>query len=275
MLSTETKKAMKKDWKQTASSFFCKHKKLWFWGIGIFIVILIIVILLLLPAAKENPYVKVLQSCLSDMNISEDMTELAIPDGRCNNVTVDLLSFSVFSKLTTLQVGSNCFQNVLDVSVAGMSVLAQLVVGENSFTKRIGSLSVTNCPSLTELSIGDGSFTSFSKLTIASTDVLQSIVIGSHTFTAATELRLNGLSGLSHAEIGSDSFTLEDGSFHVSACPSLQVLMIGAHSFEKFTTFEVQNDPALEAIQIGSLTNSSSFSSASLELKGLSTGTHE
>ena len=73
---------------------------------------------------------------------------------------------------------------------------------------------------------------------------------------------------MSRVEIGSESFALKEGSFHVSACSSIKLLTIGSNSFGRFTTFEVENDPALEVLHIGSLTNSSSFFSAALQLKG-------
>ena len=240
-----------------------------FGGIALFVVLLILLLVLLLAFSKKDASLVALQACLNDMAVSKDMTSLVIPSDRCNDLTTASLSFSVFKKLKTLQIGSNCFQNVLDVRVDGLPALTRFAVEEGSFTKRIGSLSVTNCPSLTSLTIGDGSFSSFSKLTIASTNLLHTVTIGSNTFGAVDELRLIGLSGLNRVEIGSESFVLKEGSFHLSECSSLKMLTIGAHSFEQFTTFEVENDPALEALQIGSLTNSSSFYSASLHLSSM------
>ena len=254
---------------QSVSSFFSKNKKWLFWGVAALVVLLIVLLILLLTLGKKDPSLVALQSCLKDLSVSKDMTSLVIPNDRCNELALDSLSFSVFSKLKTLQIGSNCFQNVLHVSFDQMPALTDLAVDENSFSKRIGSLTVTNCPSLTELTLGDGSFASFSKLAITSTGLLHTLTIGSNAFSAVDELRLIGLSGLSRVEIGSESFALKEGSFHVSACSSIKLLTIGSNSFGRFTTFEVENDPALEVLHIGSLTNSSSFFSAALQLKGL------
>ena len=60
---------------------------------------------------KHQTYL-VLKKCLSEMEISEDMTELVVPGNRCNDEDITVLDFSRFTWLKKMEIGDGCFGNV-------------------------------------------------------------------------------------------------------------------------------------------------------------------
>ena len=74
-----------------------------------------------------------LKKCLSEMEISEDMTELIVPGNRCNNEGIKVLDFSRFIGLKMMMVGDGCFKRVRELKLVGLSELESVVVGSESF----------------------------------------------------------------------------------------------------------------------------------------------
>ena len=64
-------------------------------------------------------------------------------------------------------MGNECFENVGELIMTGLSELESMVVGERSFTKNSAGnddslkLCLKNCPKLRDLSIGSGSFSDY------------------------------------------------------------------------------------------------------------------
>ena len=74
-----------------------------------------------------------LKRCLSEMEISEDMTELIVPGNRCNDEDITVLDFSRFTGLKMMMVGDGCFENVRELKLIGLGELESVVVGSESF----------------------------------------------------------------------------------------------------------------------------------------------
>ena len=101
--------------------------------------------------------------------------------------------------LETIRVGNDCFANVNEVDLEGLSGLKRMVVGMNSFTlKKNGygndptrGFSLRNCPVLTTLEVGRLSFSDYSTCVIEGVNALEAIELGdlnekSYNFYAAS-----------------------------------------------------------------------------------------
>ena len=104
-----------------------------------------------------------LKACLSGMDISKDMTELVIPNDRCNE-DVFVLDMGQFTKLQLLWVGSSSFEHVRYMKLSGLRQLERVVIGERSFTNSTGELIVRDCDALKELRVGRESFKKYEYL---------------------------------------------------------------------------------------------------------------
>lgn len=255
-------------WWRAALSFI---KKNWLWfvvGGSALIVLLILLIVLLLLFKKRNATLIALQSCLTGVKISKDTTNLVVPSNQCNDISLQTMDLSVFKKLRSLEVESRSFENIVNLKLEGLPLLEKIVVKDNCFSKQLGSLSVKSCDALSAISIGVGSFVSFSQLAIESSPVLSQLVLSGSNFNNADRVSLVGLNGLKTVEVGADSFLLKEGSFALTDCSSLTSLKIGAHSFSKFSSLTIENDDSLSSVEIGSLQDSASFTTAPLLLQG-------
>lgn len=259
---------MRKMWWRAALSFV---KKNWLWfvvGGSALIVLLILLIVLLLLFKRRNATLIALQSCLTGVKISKDTTSLVVPSNQCNDISLQTMDLSVFKKLRSVEVESRSFENIVNLKVEGLPLLEKIVVKDNCFSKQLGSLSVKGCSALSAISIGVGSFVSFSQLAIESSPVLSQLVLSGSNFNNADRVSLVGLNGLTTVEVGADSFLLKEGSFALTDCSSLTSLKIGAHSFAKFSSLTIENDDSLSSVEIGSLQDSASFTTAPLLLQG-------
>ena len=101
------------------------------------------------------------------------------------NSTV-LLHFTRFAQLKELVVGDNCFMNVDQLNLIGLSKLRSVVIGENSFTAHPNSFGnnpnrfffLRGCGSLKELMIGRYSFSDYATFEIENVPSLEVISIG-------------------------------------------------------------------------------------------------
>ena len=62
--------------------------------------------------------------------------ELIVENNSCNGPEWTALDLSFISYLRLLEVGDDCFENVNEVKLIGLSKLERVVIGENSFTKK-------------------------------------------------------------------------------------------------------------------------------------------
>lgn len=92
-------------------------------------------------------------------------------------------------------MGNECFENVGELKLIGLSELETLVVGERSFTKNNAGnddtlqLCLKNCPKLRDLSIGSGSFSDYNVIEIENTGLEEmNLVQGAFSY-ASFQLR--------------------------------------------------------------------------------------
>ena len=167
----------------------CAKNRVWI-GVGCvafliaLILALVLVIRSLIATRESRETLKQLKACLSGMDVSKDMTELVVPNNRCNDVVI--LNMGAFTKLRVLSIGNDCFGRVSSVKLSGLSALERVVIGENSFTKQKNGYGndpnrqfyLRNCPSLKELKVGHYSFSDYSVIEIENVDVLEVIAMG-------------------------------------------------------------------------------------------------
>ena len=97
---------------------------------------------------------------------------------------------------------------------------------------------------------------------ISNNGVLKRIVIGNDCFGKARVFELDGLSELESVVIGQRSFTYAkegsavlnsrrtDGDYRIVNCTKLKYLQIGDFSFSDYHSFELNNLPSLQSIDI-------------------------
>ena len=118
--------------------------------------------------ARKKP---VVVSSVHDLkNVSAGVGVLVVDSGCCNDSGLKVVDFSRFSNLREMRVGDECFENVDEVKLIGLSELERVVIGENSFTKRKNNRGydpnrhfyLKNCERVRELKIGRYSFADYS-----------------------------------------------------------------------------------------------------------------
>ena len=104
---------------------------------------------------------------------------------------------------------------------------------------------------------------SIASFNISNIGVLKSIVIGDNCFGKVRVFDLNGLSELESVVIGQKSFTYAktreeiwnkvrtDGTYRIVNCPKLKSIQIGYISFGDYRSFELNNLPSLQSIDMG------------------------
>ena len=85
---------------------------------------------------------------------------------------------------------------------------------------------------------------------------LKRIEIGGGCFGKVRVFELDGLCELESVVIGQDSFRISDkerndGSYRIVNCPKLKSIQIGYHSFSDYHSFELNNLPSLQSIDMG------------------------
>ena len=124
---------------------------------------------------------------MSDLaSIESGVTHITVSSNCGNENTAASLYFTRFTQLKELVIGDDCFMNVDQLNLIGLSKLRSVVIGENSFTKKKNGFGkesnrrfyVKNCPSLRELRIGRYSFSDYSVCKIENVGALEVIEIG-------------------------------------------------------------------------------------------------
>lgn len=154
-------------------------------GLIIAIVLYFVSISFLVTKSQQQRTLNQLRECVGS-SVSKDMTELVVRKGQCNGEKITVLDLRVFPQLREMRVGDECFENVKEVKVIGLSELESVVVGENSFTKRKNSggydsnhrFYLKNCEKLRELKMGRYSFSDYSVFAIEKVDGLEVMEIG-------------------------------------------------------------------------------------------------
>ena len=125
---------------------------------------------------------------MSDLaSIESGVTHITVSDNCGNENTAASLYFTRFAQLKELVIGDNCFMNVDQLNLIGLSKLRSVVIGENSFTQHKNDAGndpnrhfyLKNCPSLREMRIGCYSFSDYTVIDIENVNALETIEIGS------------------------------------------------------------------------------------------------
>ena len=138
-------------------------------------------------------------------NLGEGVGVIVVASGCCNDSGLRVLDFSRFRNLREVRVGNECFNDVDEVKLIGLSQLESVVIGMNSFTKENDCNNdldrhfyLKNCERLREVKIGHDTFSDYSVCEIEKVPSLEVIEMG----------KVNGHSGIFyHAslELQSDS----------------------------------------------------------------------
>ena len=123
----------------------------------------------------------------SGYSVSCGVIEIVVPNNSSNEEEMTDLIIKDLPLLTTLSIGSDCFQKVRCFKIMSLYSLQKCVIGMDSFQKGTtelgnGEFKICNCNSLGELSIGDGSFYDFNTFEIKKCNSLISIQIGGNCF---------------------------------------------------------------------------------------------
>ena len=136
------------------------------------------------------------------MHVTNETTELVIPENRCNMRGKWHLDLSSMKRLKRVIIGNSCFENVDVVRLVGLKCLEQVEIGMNCFSRKSTPYMnpdrhfyLKDCPMIQELRIGSGSFVDYSVCEIESVPSLGVIEMGSaysggnNFFFASLELR--------------------------------------------------------------------------------------
>ena len=118
-------------------------------------------------------------------NVNEGVTELVIPSNCCNEAEWSVFDVSGLKWLKSIVIGDDCFENVNEVKLIGMSILERVVIGKNSFTKKNGysynpnrHFYLKNCERVREFKMGCCSFSDYIVCEIENVPSLEVIEMG-------------------------------------------------------------------------------------------------
>ena len=119
-------------------------------------------------------------------NVNKSVTQLVIPSKCCNEAEWSVFDVSGLKWLKSIEIGDECFGNVNEVKLIGLSELESVVIGRNCFTKKKNSYGndtnrhfyLKNCKRLRELKMGCYSFNDYSVCEIENVDSLEVIEMG-------------------------------------------------------------------------------------------------
>lgn len=175
-----------------------EKKKRWFLVLRVFLycavacaVLIALFMVVLLRIQKAD--------CFVSPFSPERVTEIRVESGKCNGKQLTSLHWSVFPNVKRIVVNDAVYKYVNEVNVVGLKKLQSVVIGENSFTRRIHGYGndpnrrfiLKDCPSLKELKMGRFSFSDYGVIEVSSLDSLEVIEMGTASFYAAI-LQLKG-----------------------------------------------------------------------------------
>ena len=119
--------------------------------------------------------------------LDKSITSLTIPSYSCKETDNQIIDFSRFTQVKTIEIGDECFGSVKTFKIDGLNRLKTIKVGSNSFTNKKNdfgndeskSFHILNCESLESIQIGEYSFSDFGgDFELKNLPQLQSIQIG-------------------------------------------------------------------------------------------------
>ena len=123
-------------------------------------------------------------SCKRDWDcVDKRVGVIEVSDRCCNDEGLMELDLRGFVNLRELKVGDECFENVNEVKMIGLSELESVEIGENSLTEKKNSWGndpsrhfyLKNCPKLKSLKMGRYSFSDYAVCEIENVDALEVI----------------------------------------------------------------------------------------------------
>ena len=137
---------------------------------------------------KGDRLEKVAEIGSASVLLHNHVEELRVSDGCCNDEGLTELDLRGFVNLRELKVENECFENVKEVKLIGLSELESVEIGMNCFTKFKNTRKVTsdpnrhfflkNCPKLKSLKMGRYSFSDYKVIEIENVNALEVIEIG-------------------------------------------------------------------------------------------------
>ena len=135
---------------------------------------------------NDAPLEKRVEVTSATVLLHNHIEALSVSNGCCNDEDLMELDLSGFVNLRELKVGDECFENVEEVKMIGLSELESVEIGENSFTKEKNSWGddpnrhfyLNNCPKLRSLKMGRYSFSDYSVCEIENVNGLEVIEMG-------------------------------------------------------------------------------------------------
>ena len=112
-------------------------------------------------------------------------------------------------------------------------------IPSNSFNESKSFILRSFIHSLKRMVIGDGCFERVRLFELDGLNELESVVIGKESFT------------LTKSDVGHWSKERTDGAYRIVNCPKLKSLQCGDYSFKDYHSFELNNLPSLQSIDIG------------------------
>ena len=185
----QMRKEMKKERRRVRREWCGKN---WKWVVPCIVACFILAIVmcclsipLLVSRVKQQMKINELKEC-SGNSISKYITELIIPSNRCNSEEISAIDLSVFPRLNSVEIGDDCFMNVGQLNLIGLSKLQTVVIGMNSFTKVKNDggsdpnrhFYLKNCERVRELKMGRFSFSDYSVCEIENVPSLEVIEMG-------------------------------------------------------------------------------------------------
>ena len=116
----------------------------------------------------------------------ETVTEILIGSEECNYEEFGVMDLSKFKNLKSVVIGDECFMNVKETRLTGLSELESVEIGMNSFTQHKNDYGydsfrhfyMKNCPKLKSLKMGRYSFSDYTVIEIENVDALEVIEMG-------------------------------------------------------------------------------------------------
>ena len=159
---------------------------------------------------EKKEIVKDVRVRVSDLmgweSVNYSVTELVIAAKCCNEKEVNEVDLCRFVSLKVFEVGYECFKNVEEVKLIGLSQLERVVIGQKCFTKDgfdsddcdydpYRRFYLKDCERVRELKMGARSFSDYSVCEIENVDSLEVIEMGNldkwsyNFFFASLELK--------------------------------------------------------------------------------------
>ncbi|KAM7454575.1 hypothetical protein BLSTO_04668 [Blastocystis sp. subtype 1] len=170
--------------------------------------------------------------------VNKRVTELVIPLNCCNEAEWSVLDASELKWLKSIEIGDECFENVNEVKLIGLSRLERVVIGKNCFTKKKNSYGndpsrhfhLKNCERVRELKMGRYSFSDYTVCEIENVPSLEVIEMG---------------------KPNEQSWGFYYASLELKNLPSLKSLLFGSGAFEMCSRAVLENLPELTSIRFG------------------------